>query len=210
MKSIEYPERSEWAEIFKRSGLDYAVLEKKIDSILNAVKNSGDEALIHFTKEFDNVNLNTIQVSADEIAKAKKNLDPKLKQAVQIASRNVKKFHLAQKEKVKRIETMPGVVCWRKSLPISKVGIYIPGGTAPLFSTIIMLALPAKIAGCQEIVLCTPPGKDGLVNSAILYTADLLGVTKIFKVGGAQAIAAMAYGTQSIPAVITPKNRSVL
>jgi histidinol dehydrogenase len=201
MKFQQYPQRSEWDSICKRFVLDSSSLEAKILPILMEVKNSGDEALIRFTKEFDKVHLSSIQVSADEISEAKKNLDPKLKEAIKIASGNIEKFHLAQKEEVKRIETMPGVVCWRKGLPITKVGIYIPGGTAPLFSTIIMLAVPARIAGCEEIILCTPPGPDGFVNPAILYTADLLGVTKIFKVGGAQAIAAMAYGTQSISRV---------
>jgi histidinol dehydrogenase len=201
MKIVKYPQCSEWTEILKRPELDQSGLELKILSILNEVKNSGDEALIDFSQKFDKVKLKSIQVSEDEIAEAKKNIDPKLKEAIQIAAANVEKFHKVQQEEVKRIETMPGVTCWRKSLPITKVGIYIPGGTAPLFSTIIMLAVPAKIAGCEEVVLCTPPAKDGSVNPAILYTADLLGVTKIFKVGGAQAIAAMAYGTQSIPKV---------
>jgi histidinol dehydrogenase len=201
MKTIEYPQRSEWAEILKRPVLDHSGLELKLLSILNEVRNSGDEALIDFTKKFDGVDLTSILVRKDEIEEAKKSIDPELKKAIEVASANVHKFHSAQKEEIKYIETMPGVVCWRKSVPITKVGFYIPGGTAPLFSTIIMLAVPAKIAGCQEIVLCTPPGKDGRVNDAILYTADLLGITKIVKAGGAQAIAAMAYGTVSVPKV---------
>jgi histidinol dehydrogenase len=201
MKTIEYPQRSEWAEILKRPALDHSSLELKLQSILNAVKNSGDEALIDFTEKFDKVKLRTILVSQEEIIEAKKTVDPELRKAIEVAAANVKKFHSAQKEEIKRIETMPGVLCWRKSLPIDKVGIYIPGGTAPLFSTIIMLAVPAKIAGCGEIILCTPPGADGKIDAAILYTADLLGITKIFKAGGAQAIAAMAYGTSSVPKV---------
>jgi histidinol dehydrogenase len=201
MKTIEYPQRSAWTEILKRPAFDHFSLELKLHSILNEVKNSGDEALIGFTEKFDKVKLRTILVSQEEISEARKVVDPELRKAIEVAVANVKKFHSAQKEEFERVETMPGVLCWRKSLPIDKVGIYIPGGSAPLFSTIIMLAVPAKIAGCAEIILCTPPGTDGKISAVILYTADLLGITKIFKAGGAQAIAAMAYGTESVPKV---------
>jgi histidinol dehydrogenase len=201
MKVIEYPPRKDWSQILRRPVLDNASLETTISSILKEVKNSGDKALIEFTWKFDKVKVSSLLVSPEEFKKAKDEVPEHLKEAVKTAFQNIEKFHLSQKEEEKKIETSPGVVCWRKSVAIGKVGIYIPGGTAPLFSTILMLGIPAKIAGCEEVILCTPPDKEGNVNSAILYTADLLGIKKVYKAGGAQAIAAMAYGTESIPKV---------
>jgi histidinol dehydrogenase len=201
MKVIEYPDRKDWNKILKRPVLDTVSLEQTISDILKEVKNSGDKALIDFIWKFDKVKVSSLLVSSEEFKKAKDKVPENLKEAIKIAFQNIEKFHLAQKEEEKKIETMPGVICWRKSVAIRKVGIYIPGGTAPLFSTVLMLGIPAKIAGCEEIILCTPPDKDGQVNEAILYTADFLGIKKVYKAGGAQAIAAMAYGTESIPQV---------
>jgi histidinol dehydrogenase len=201
MKVIEYPPRKDWSQILKRPVLDNTSLEATITSILKEVKKSGDKALIEFTWKFDKVKVNSLLVSPQEFKKAKDELPENLKEAIKTAYQNIEKFHLSQKEEEKKVETAPGVICWRKSVAISKVGIYIPGGTAPLFSTILMLGIPAKIAGCEEVILCTPPDKEGNINSAILYTADLLGIKKVYKTGGAQAIAAMAYGTESIPKV---------
>jgi histidinol dehydrogenase len=168
---------------------------------MNRVKNAGDEALRELTLQFDKVQLASLQISTTEVAEAEAQLTPSLRDAIQKAAANIGKFHAAQRRETLMVETMPGVRCWRKGVAIDKVGIYIPGGTAPLFSTVLMLGIPAKLAGCNEIVLCTPPDKNGKVNPAILYAASLVGVTKMFKVGGAQAIAAMAFGTQSIPRV---------
>jgi histidinol dehydrogenase len=168
---------------------------------MNRVKNSGDEALRELTLQFDKVQLATLQISGTEVSEAETLLTPGLREAIQKAAANINTFHAAQRRDTLKVDTMPGVSCWRKGVPIEKVGIYIPGGTAPLFSTVLMLGIPAKLAGCREIVLCTPPDRNGKVNPAILYAASLVGVTKMFKVGGAQAIAAMAFGTQSIPKV---------
>lgn len=176
-------------------------LESTVKNVLERVKNSGDQALKEITAQFDKVNLSELEVSAFEIENAIKTVPENLKEAIQIAARNIEKFHIAQKREVTRIETMPGVTCWRKGVPIEKVGIYIPGGSAPLFSTVLMLGVPARLAGCAEVVLCSPPGKDGQLNAAILFAAHLVGIKKIFKVGGAQAIGAMAYGTSTIPSV---------
>src|SRR5690606_3929354 len=162
---------------------------------------NGDEALIGLTLEFDGVRLSSLIVAADEKERAASSLDDDLKSAMRVAARNIKTFHASQRQEAKIIETMPGVKCWRRGVPIDKVGIYVPGGSAPLFSTVLMLGIPARLAGCGEVILCTPPDKEGKVNPAILYAAELAGITRIFKVGGAQAIAAMAYGTQSVPAV---------
>ena len=176
-------------------------LDSIIKGVLREVQSNGDKALRAYTERFDGVKLEAIEVSEREIARAIASLPEPLKQAIQTAKKNIESFHRPQAEAIQMVETMPGVQCWRKSVAIEKVGLYIPGGTAPLFSTVLMLAVPAKLAGCQEIVLCTPPQKDGSVHPAILYTAHLVGVTRIFKVGGAQAIAALAYGTETIPAV---------
>lgn len=201
MQTYKYPNRNEWNEIIQRPTVDYNSLEKAVRKILNKVKEKGDKAIRKFTREFDGVSLKKIQVSDKEIQQAESLLSEELKAAIQQAKRNIETFHLSQKEEIKKIETMPGVLCWRQSAAIEKIGLYIPGGSAPLFSTVLMLAAPASIAGCKEIILCTPPSKDGKVNPAIVYAAQICSVTKIFKVGGVQAIAAMSYGTESIPKV---------
>jgi histidinol dehydrogenase len=198
---IEYPQKSEWSTLLKRPTIDTRNLEERILQVLHQVKEQGDEALKKFTYEFDKIQLESLLVSEAELAEAETLVSDALKSAIDQARINIEKFHLAQREEVKKIETSPGVVCWRKSVAISRVGLYIPGGTAPLFSTILMLGIPANIAGCEEIVLCTPPNKEGKIHPAILYTAGILGIKSIFKVGGAQAIAAMAYGTASVPQV---------
>ena len=201
MNYIEYPDKASWASILKRPTFDSASLEEKVVPILKNVQENGDAALHHYSQEFDHIKLDQFLVSEKELEEAILEVPDDLKAAIEQARLNIEKFHLVQREEVKKVETMPGVVCWRKSVPITKVGLYIPGGTAPLFSTILMLAVPANIAGCDEIVLCTPPNKEGKVNSAILYTAYYLGIKKIVKVGGAQAIAAMTFGTETVPQV---------
>lgn len=201
MKIYKYPDKKDWPGIIQRPITDYSVQEKSVKKILQKVKEKGDKAVRKFSKEFDGVNLKNLQATEKEIHKASILVPDDLKQAIQQARDNIQRFHLAQKEEIKKIETMPGVICWRQSKGIERVGLYIPGGSASLFSTVLMLTVPAQIAGCKEIVLCTPPSKDGTINPAILYAAQLCGVTKIFKVGGVQAIGAMAYGTESIPKV---------
>lgn len=198
---IKYPERKDWQEIVKRPVIENASLEKTVKKILEKVKAKGDKAVRKYTKEFDGVKLKKITSSEKEISVAEKLLSAELKEAIKQAKSNIEKFHRSQLEEINIIETMPGIKCWRKSVGIEKVGIYIPGGTAPLFSTVLMLAIPASIAGCKEIILCSPPSKDGSINPAILFAADLCGITKIFKAGGVQAIGAMAFGTESIPRV---------
>jgi histidinol dehydrogenase len=197
----KYPDKNEWEKLLKRPSLDNSSLEASVSNILREVKLNGDEALRKFASMFDKVTLADLLVTKEEISKAEDLLQDDLKEAIKQASKNIERFHCAQLRDEVVIETMPGVKCWRKAVAIEKVGLYIPGGTAPLFSTILMLGIPAKIAGCKEIILCTPSDKQGNVNAAILFTAKLVGVTKIFKVGGAQAIAAMAYGTATIPNV---------
>jgi histidinol dehydrogenase len=201
MQVYKYPDRKDWKEILLRPAFDSSSLEKKVKKILDKVKKGGDKAVRRFTKEFDGVKLKKLLVSEKEIADAVSKMSDELKEAIQVAKNNIERFHSFQLQKEEVMETMPGVVCRRKSVAIEKVGLYIPGGSAPLFSTILMLGIPAKIAGCKEIILCTPPGIGGEVQPAILYTAQLVGITKIFKVGGVQAIAAMAYGTETIPQV---------
>lgn len=201
MKIVKYPKRKDWDRILKRPAIDNKNLEKLIVPILEEVKYDGDKALKKYTLQFDKVALKNLIVSSTEIKNAEKSISKDLKEAILIAFKNIEKFHLSQKEDYSEIETMKGVTCWRRSVPIEKVGLYIPGGTAPLFSSILMLGIPANIAGCKEIILCSPPDKGGNIHHAILYTANLLGIKKIFKVGGAQAIAAMAFGTESIPQV---------
>ena len=198
---IKYPNKENWKEIIKRPVFENSSLDKVVRKILDKVKAKGDNAVRKYTKEFDGVKLKKLIVSEKEIKSAESLLSQELKDAIQQAKSNIEKFHYSQIEETKQIETMPGINCWRRSIGIEKVGIYIPGGSAPLFSTVLMLAIPATIAGCKEIILCTPPSKDGSINPAILYTADLCGVTKIFNVGGVQAIAGMAYGTETIPKV---------
>lgn len=201
MKVFNNPSRNTWEQLCERPQLQLEFLESSVKNILARVKQGGDYTLKEFTRQFDKVELNELAVSTKEIQQAVDRLDAKLKQAIQTAAANIEKFHRAQLREVMKVETMKGVSCWRKGVPIDTVGIYIPGGTAPLFSTVLMLAIPAKLAGCREIVLVSPPDKQGNIHPAILFAAQLTGVTKIFKVGGAQAVAALAYGTESIPKV---------
>ena len=201
MNIIRYPERSEWAKIVERPHLDTSELNETVASVLADVKKRGDIAVKGYELKFDHVDLDTLEVTAEEMDEAEGLVSAELKAAIQVAHYNIQAFHEAQKFKGKKVETQPGVVCWQKSVAIQKVGLYIPGGTAPLFSTVLMLATPAKIAGCEEIVLCTPPDRKGKVNPAILVAARIAGVSKIFKAGGVQAIGAMAYGTESVPKV---------
>ncbi|MFK8105120.1 MAG: histidinol dehydrogenase [Saprospiraceae bacterium] len=201
MKVYNNPSRSTWADLSKRATLTKLSLDEKVNEILARVKRDGDQALFAFTKQFDQVELDELAVSASKIAAASILVETALRKAIDLAKQNIEKFHTAQKEEPAIVETMPGVSCWRKSVGIEKVGLYIPGGSAPLFSTILMLGIPAKLAGCKEIILCTPPNRSGTIHPAILYTAQLIGITKIYQVGGAQAIAAMAYGTETIPQV---------
>lgn len=201
MQIYRYPAPDSWNELLARPLLDQSNLESRVRPILTAVKDQGDAALRRFTAAFDRVELEELRVPAAALAAAEKELPAELKSAIQLAQANIEAFHAAQQQPVLEVETMPGVRCWRKSVPIQRVGLYIPGGTAPLFSTILMLAVPARLAGCQQIVLCTPPGPEGEVHPAIRYTAHLTGISDIFCVGGAQAIAAMAFGTESIPQV---------
>jgi len=201
MKIYQNPDILLSKEILKRPIQEAKNLQVTVSSILEQVRNEGDIALRSFTQKFDQVTVNNLKVSEDEINAAKNQVAPALKKAIQTAKANISVFHQSQKTDPPRIETMTGIECWQKSVGIEKVGFYIPGGTAPLFSSVLMMAVPAQIAGCQEMILCTPPQKDGTINPVILYTAHLCGVTQIFKVGGAQAIAAMAYGTETIPSV---------
>ncbi|MBN2349849.1 MAG: histidinol dehydrogenase [Bacteroidales bacterium] len=201
MQVIKYPKISNWAEILRRPQLETARLESLVSGILQQVKENGDKAVKEFSLKFDGTRLENLQVTEQEIIEAEKKVSKDLKEAIQLACSNIEKFHLSQKLEIKKIITTEGVVCWQKSVAIEKVGLYIPGGTAPLFSTVLMLAIPAKIAGCNEIVMCTPANNAGEIHPAILYSAQITGITKIFKIGGAQAIAAMAYGTESVPKV---------
>ena len=201
MIRYDNPQQEKWAEISWRPSINTSDLNALVGDILNKVKSNGDVALRAYALQFDKVKLNDLLVSKEEIDLALQHVDADLKNAIQLAKDNIERFHMTQKENTQRIETTKGVECWREVRAIEKVGLYIPGGSAPLFSTVLMLGVPAKIAGCNEIILCTPPAKDGSINPAILYTAQLVGVTKIFKVGGAQAVGAMAYGTESIPQV---------
>ena len=201
MKRYNKPSKSTWETICKRPEINSADLSSIVNGILENVKINGDSAIRSYAEKFDGVSLKNFLTSEQEISVSKKQVSQELKSAIQLAKKNIECFHKGQKESINRIETSDGVECWRESRAIEKVGLYIPGGTAPLFSTVLMLGIPAKLAGCAEIVLCTPPAKDGSVNPAILYTADLIGINKIYKVGGAQAISAMAFGTESIPKV---------
>ncbi len=201
MKIIKTPTRSQWPKLCQRPQIELEFLESAVKNILNRVQKSGDEALKEFTWQFDKVKLDTIQVKQTEISEAVAGLPSTLKTAILSAAKNIETFHTSQKRDITLVETMPGVTCWRKGTPIQKVGIYIPGGSAPLFSTVLMLGVPAQLAGCVEVVLCSPPDKNGNINPAILFAAYHTGIKKIFKVGGAQAIAAMTYGTETIPSV---------
>lgn len=201
MRINKYPQKETWEELVKRPVLKKDKLTETVAQIFDKVAESGDRALIEFSKKFDNAEVLNIKVSQQEIDEAGELISKELQQAIQQAKENIEKFHRSQIPQTEKIETTTGVICWRENRAVEKVGIYIPGGTAPLFSTVLMLAVPAKLAGCKEIILCTPPDKNGNINPAILYTANLCGVTEIFKTGGAQAIAAMTLGTESIPAV---------
>lgn len=201
MNIVRFPSKSDYATLLARPAMDSSALESKVQEVLNTVQTQGDEALLAFTKKFDGVDLRGLEVSGAEIAAAKELISEELLAAMQQAATNIRRFHEGQLQDPQIIETMPGVRCWRKSVGIEKVGLYIPGGTAPLFSTILMLGIPASIAGCKEIILCSPPDKEGRLHPAMLVAASLVGITRIFKIGGAQAIAAMAYGTQTVPKV---------
>ena len=201
MKLIKYPDRSQWNAILKRPVLETENLFDTVRNIINRVRAGGDRVVMEYEAVFDKAELTSLAVTSAEIEEAEKEVPIELKAAIYLAKRNIETFHSAQRFEGKKVDTMEGVTCWQKAVAIEKVGLYIPGGTTPLFSTVLMLAIPAKIAGCKEIVLCTPPDKNGKVHPAILFAARLAGVSKIFKVGGVQAIAAMAYGTESIPKV---------
>ena len=201
MNIIKYPAREEWASIVERPHLDVTELNQTVANVLADIRQRGDEAVKGYELKFDHVDLDSLAVSDDEMAEAESKISKQLREAIELAHENIQKFHESQRFRSKKVETQPGVVCWQKSVAIEKVGLYIPGGTAPLFSTVLMLATPAKIAGCKEIVLCTPPDRQGCVNPAILVAAHVAGVNRIFKIGGVQAIGAMAYGTESVPKV---------
>jgi histidinol dehydrogenase len=201
MKIIRYPEKGEWKKIVERPHLDVSQLNAIVKSVLDDIRANGDKAVMAYEEKFDHVKLSSLAVSEAEIDEAMTLVSEDLLSSLRTAHHNIKAFHEAQRYEGIRVETAPGVTCWQKSVPIDKVGLYIPGGTAPLFSTVLMLATPAKIAGCKEIVLCTPPNREGKVNPAILAAARIAGVNKIFKAGGVQAIGAMAYGTESVPKV---------
>ena len=213
MKTYINPEKLSWPEILKRPLIDVSELYEKVQTILNEIKNDGDKALKKFTLQFDGINPDSILVSKEEIDEAEKLVDSELKVAMALASKNIEVFHSAQKSEIKKIETLKGVICWQKPVAIEKVGLYIPGGSAPLFSTVLMLAIPAQIAGCKEIILCSPPNKQGKIHPAILYAAKISGVTKIYKLGGVQAIGAMAFGTETVPKtykIFGPGNQFVM
>ena len=201
MKKIYNPQPETWSEICKRPTQTFSDVEETVKQIFKEVQQKGDKAIAKYASFFDGVTLENIQVSPEEIEIAKKEVTAELKEAIQLAKSNIEQFHAAQKTDKIVVETTIGVTCWQEKRPIQKIGLYIPGGTAPLFSTVLMLAVPAKLAGCQEIVLCSPSDKNGKINAAILYAADLCGVTKIYKVGGIQAIAGMTFGTETIPQV---------
>ena len=201
MKKILYPNQADWADILKRPVLNMEILRGTVCEVLDKIKAEGDKAVIEYEERFDKVKLDSLAVTDAEMKEAEAQVPIELKVAILLAQRNIYTFHKKQKFEGKKVETMEGVTCWQKAVGIEKVGLYIPGGTAPLFSTVLMLAVPAKVAGCKEIVLCTPPNKEGKIHPAILYAAQVSGVSKIFKAGGVQAIGAMAYGTESVPKV---------
>ena len=201
MNIIRYPARSEWKNLLSRPTLNTATLRDTVLQVLGDIRAKGDKAVIEYEEKFDKVKLSSLEVTEEEFAEAEKATDSTLKEAIGKALENIRKFHASQKFEGQKVTTSTGVTCWQKAVAIEKVGLYIPGGTAPLFSTVLMLAAPAKIAGCKEIVLCSPPNREGKINPAILYAAKAAGVSRIFKAGGVQAIGAMAYGTESIPKV---------
>ena len=201
MNIIRYPARSEWKNLLSRPTLNTATLRDTVLQVLGDIRTKGDKAVIEYEEKFDKVKLSSLEVTEEEFAEAEKATDNTLKEAICKALENIRKFHASQKFEGQKVTTSTGVTCWQKAVAIEKVGLYIPGGTAPLFSTVLMLAAPAKIAGCKEIILCSPPNREGKINPAILYAAKAAGVSRIFKAGGVQAIGAMAYGTESIPKV---------
>jgi histidinol dehydrogenase len=201
MKIFMTPPRDQWPSLLERPAIDAQQLYGTVRSVMDRVKHEGDSAVKAFTKQFDGVDIDDLKVSTQEFEQAETEVGAELKTAIQTAIANIKKFHSAQLQSIEKIETMPGVTCWRKSVGIEKVGLYIPGGSAPLFSTILMLGVPATLAGCKQIVLCSPPQKDGRMHPAILFAAKSVGITQVFKIGGVQAIAAMTYGTETVPSV---------
>lgn len=201
MKIYINPEKRQWAEILKRPVMDVSALFGPVQGILDEIRQNGDRALRKYTLKFDGTELSDFSVTDAELLEAVNEVPEALKNAIKIAASNIEKFHASQKTEIQKVETMPGVTCWQKAVPIEKVGIYIPGGTAPLFSTVLMLAIPARIAGCSEVAMCTPPDKNGKIHPAILFAAKHSGVKKIFKLGGVQAIGAMAFGTESVSKV---------
>jgi histidinol dehydrogenase len=201
MLIIRYPDRSNWQEILRRPALSGEDMNAIVLPVIENVRQNGDRALYEYTEKFDHVRLSSLRVSQDEFLEAANSVDNDLKKAIAVASHHIEIFHRSQQTGSSKIQTAPGVTCWQKPVAIEKVGLYIPGGSAPLFSTVLMLAIPARIAGCKDIVLCSPPGKNGLIHPAVLYAARLSGVSDVFKIGGAQAIAAMAFGTESVPRV---------
>jgi histidinol dehydrogenase len=201
MNIIRYPERESWKDILQRPKLNHTKLEDQVVQIIKDVKKNGDKAVHSYTRQFDKVELESLEVPQEELKKAAEQVERPLRKAIEEAHWNIATFHKKQMHQPETIVTTAGVRCWQKPVPMQSVGLYIPGGSAPLLSTVLMLGIPAKIAGCPEIILCSPPDKNGKVNSTILYIADLLGINRVFSVGGVQAIAAMAHGTESIPAV---------
>ncbi|CAK7046442.1 MAG: Histidinol dehydrogenase [Petrimonas sp.] len=201
MKTLNNPAERKWPQLAERSAIKQARLMELVDKVFYDIRKKGDKAVLKYARQFDRFSADDFTVDHETIEAASQQVSERLKQAIALAKSNIEKFHFSQKEEIVKVETSPGVVCWREARPIEKVGIYVPGGTAPLFSTVLMLAIPAKIAGCKEIVLCSPPGKEGAIHPAILYAANLAGVTRIFAVGGIQAIGAMSFGTKSVPKV---------
>ncbi|MGE3467926.1 MAG: histidinol dehydrogenase [Pyrinomonadaceae bacterium] len=201
MKIAKFPARETWGELLMRPSIDTRFLERSVANILADVRSNGDAALRHCAHQFDEVELNDFRVTEDEFIEAEAAVFDRLKEAIAVAKANIEKFHKVAKEKPTVIETSPGVFCWKKTVPIEKVGLYVPAGSAPLFSTVLMLMIPAKLAGCKEIVVASPPNKNGKIDPATLYTAKLCGATSVYKIGGAQAIGALAYGTETVPRV---------
>lgn len=213
MKIVKYPERSDWQRLLERPYIDVSKLNGMVADILDDVRKNGDDAVKRYEAKFDSVSLSSLAVTEEELDSAVNEVSGELKSAIELAHSNIEKFHMSQRMTVHKVETAPGVCCWQKGVAIQKIGLYIPGGTAPLFSTVLMLATPAKIAGCKDIILCTPPNKEGKVNPAILVAAKVAGVNRIYKIGGVQAIGAMAYGTETVPKVYKifgPGNRFVM
>lgn len=213
MKIVKYPERSDWQRLLERPYIDVSKLNETVADILDDVRKNGDDAVRRYEAKFDGVSLASLAVTEEELDSAVNEVSGELKSAIELAHSNIEKFHMSQRMTVHKVETAPGVCCWQKGVAIQKIGLYIPGGTAPLFSTVLMLATPAKIAGCEDIILCTPPNKEGKVNPAILVAAKVAGVNRIYKIGGVQAIGAMAYGTETVPKVYKifgPGNRFVM